>query len=409
MKLQQTSPKPRRTKPRTWRSARRKTRIRPRSRASPPKASEPDSEKPAHTAPAYPPWLAKGWELREQWAAGPEIAEAPRLFRRLEASLLRSEQEWRLGKDPKSLEIALDRTVTALKAKMDQDRHEKRPAEQSVGQALAFGNHAELQLVKDLKELLERERHPDPVATEDVRKAQRIEKIGALLKSLKDKSSLDLAMAIAEGAKGARLDAATVQLLDSIVVDSRLNRNVIELRLLQQLAERARKVRREDWDDELVRQIWDTVIVAETTNNRPWAFPWLRGLLNEADALRHEAEVLLLPRALGYTSAGRIARSWDRVARAYAFIDDSQTKIDEARAASVLGSRHTPGLRSIPGGEHERRAFWTLARRGKNRAGSRRAARKAGSRHREHRPNTRTVGIAQRQANRENSGTEEPA
>jgi len=274
------------------------------------KGAEPDSEKPAHTAPAYPPWLAKGWELRERWAGGPEIAEAPRLFRRLEASLLRSEQEWRLGKDPKSLEIALDKTVGALKAKMDQDRREIRPAEQSVGQALAFGKHAEQQLVKDLKELLERERHPDPVATEDVRKAQRIEKIGALLKSLKDKSSLDLAMAIAEAARGSRLDAATVQLLDSIVVDSRLHRNVIELRLLQQLAERARKVRREDWDDELVKQIWDTVIVAETTNNRPWAFPWLRRLLDEADALRHEAEVLSVVRLERTADPSVSQRQW---------------------------------------------------------------------------------------------------
>ena len=193
------------------------------------------------------------------------------------------------------------------------------------------------------------------------------------------------------------------------MVNSRLTRNVIELRLLQQLAERTRKVRREDWDDELVRQIWDTVIVAETTNNRPWAFPWLRGLLDEADALRHEAEVLLLPRALGYTSAVRIARSWDRVARAYAFIDDSQTKIDEARAASVLARATLPAY--VPFLEEstnvERSGLWLDAARTaqaldelleKPDLGTESTA-----------SNTRPVGVAQWQANRENSGTEKPA
>src|SRR5208282_5067607 len=90
------------------------------------------------------------------------------------------------------------------------------------------------------------------------------------------------------------------------------------------------------------KRIWDTVVVAEKTNNRPWAFPWLRGLLDEADAMRHDAEVLLLPRAMGYASAGQIARSWDRVARAYAFIDDSQSKIDESRSASLLARATLP-------------------------------------------------------------------
>src|SRR5262249_9624072 len=41
--------------------------------------------KPARSERAYPPWLARGWDLRERWATGREIAEAPRLFRRLEA------------------------------------------------------------------------------------------------------------------------------------------------------------------------------------------------------------------------------------------------------------------------------------------------------------------------------------
>ena len=127
-------------------------------------------------------------------------------------------------------------------------------------------------------------------------------------KSLKEKTSLDLAMAIVEAARDGRFDKDTVQLLDEIVVASTFPRSVIELRLLQQLAERARKVRGEDWNEEMAKKIWDTVVLAETVNNRPRTFTWLRGLLDQADALRHEAEIRLHPRALGFASERQIAR-----------------------------------------------------------------------------------------------------
>ena len=57
---------------------------------------------PTPSGPAYPDWLARGWQLHERWAAGPELAAGPRLFRQLEVHLLRSERDWRTGKDPGS-------------------------------------------------------------------------------------------------------------------------------------------------------------------------------------------------------------------------------------------------------------------------------------------------------------------
>jgi hypothetical protein len=225
---------------------------------------------------------------------------------------------------------------------MDQVLREDRPRERSVGQALVFGAAADESLVKILKDLLERERHPDPQAGDDQRKAQRAEMVGALSKGLKDKKSLDLALAIAEAAKVARFDADTVKLLDSIVVSSAPARDgdVIELRLLHQLAERAGKVRREDWDDELAKRIWDTEVLAERVNNRPREYRWVRGMLQDADALRHEAEIRLLPQAFGYTSPPRLARCWEEVAEAYASIDDLQSSIGEARR-TVIRARAT--------------------------------------------------------------------
>ena len=144
---------------------------------------------------------------------------------------------------------------------------------------------------------------------------------------MKAKTSLELAMAMVEAVRDAQLDIPTIQLLDSIVTESGLSRNLIELRLLQQLAGRASKLRRDEWDDELTKKIWNTVVLAEKANNRPWAFPWLRGLLGQADALRHEAEVRLLPQSLGFVSARQLEESWEQAAHAYGFIDDMQSKL----------------------------------------------------------------------------------
>jgi hypothetical protein len=292
---------------------------------------------PPTTEPLYPPWLVRGWDLRERWAAGDEMALAPRLFRQLEAHLLRSERQWRLGKDVEKVEAALVKDIGDLTARMEQTLAEKRPLERSIGQSLAFGGTADGPLVKLLRDILERQRHPDPQASEDQRKAQKAEMIGALYKGLKDKKSLDLATAIFEAARPVRFDVDTVLLLDSIVSGAMLtpDGDVIELRLLRQLAERARSVRPDDWDDDLARKIWDTVVLAEQANNRPRSFRWVRGMLEDADALRHEAEIRLLPQAMAYTSPARLARCWEDVAQAYAAIDDLQTKIAEAQRTMV--------------------------------------------------------------------------
>ena len=308
----------------------------------PSESQDKDSKSSSPTEPSFPAWLISGWQLHEKWVARAEIAIAPRLFRQLELNLLRSEQDWRLGGDSLNLEATLGKARALFEQKMDQARLEKRPPERSVGQAFAFGRSAEESLVKALAEILDRERHPDPLATAEQRKDVRDKSVSAFGKSLKEKGSLDLALAIVEAAKDGRFDKNTIQLLDDIVVASTFTRDVIELRLLEQLAERARKVRNEDWNDDLARKIWDTVILAETVNNRPSTFPWVRSLLDQADALRHEAEIRADPRALGFASENQIARAWEQAARAYAFIDGCQTKILDAQAACVLARATLP-------------------------------------------------------------------
>ncbi|MBV8487030.1 MAG: hypothetical protein JO161_02010, partial [Planctomycetaceae bacterium] len=324
-----------------------------------------DEQAPSPSEPVYPDWLARGWHLQERWAAGPELAAGPRLFRQLEVHLLRSERDWRTGKEPGGIATALEEAIARLTARMELAMREKRPSERSVGQALAFGKSADPSLVKVLRDILERQRHPDPPLTEDERKAEHTKMVGGLKEKLKDRGSLDLALAIVEATRDGRLDAQAVKTLNGIVATVSMPRDLIELRLLEQLAQRAAKGRPDLWDDELTRKIWDTVVLAEQVNNRPWAFSWVHGLLDKADALRHDAEIQLHPRAIEFVSGPQLAQSWDEAARAYAFIDDCQTKIKDAQSACIQARAALPSLlpyfEAITGTGAEESGAWSQA------------------------------------------------
>ena len=210
----------------------------------------------------------------------------------------------------------------------------------SVGQARAFGRRADPALVDGLKALLERRRKPEPFATPEQIKAQLEATVKAFLAGLKGKTSLDLAHAIAEASKDERFDPETVGFLDMLVGSGALGLDVVELRTLRQLALRPASPPRGERDGEAAMRklVWEAVLLAEEANNRPPSFAWVRGLLDEADTLRHDAEVLLLPKALGYASGGQILQAWQRVADAYAAIDNGQDSIRRARR--VLDRAH---------------------------------------------------------------------
>jgi hypothetical protein len=308
---------------------------------SPEKEKAPDREKApkegatreSGAGEVYPQWLADGWALRARWVGGGEFQAAPRLFRRLEALLARAELEWRVGKADEAIQSRLNEDLRALGSEMEAVLRVDLPSDHSVGQARAFGRPADPALVKGLKALLERRRKPQPFATPEQIKAQLDEAVKAFLGTLKEKTSLDLARAIADATSEDRFDRDMIQFLNTLVDGSGLGLDVVELRTLRELAVRAAAVPPGERDDEaaMAKQIWDTVLLAEEANNRPLTLAWVRGQLDGADALRHDAEILLLPKALNFASRAQITRAWLRVAEAYGLIDGAQERIRRAR------------------------------------------------------------------------------
>ncbi|MGA8346282.1 MAG: hypothetical protein WB773_00550, partial [Isosphaeraceae bacterium] len=200
-------------------------------------AARPAEEKSASAAESlrsgYPEWLSKGWEIRQSWwkEKGKEDfpgAAAPRVFRRLEATLLRAEQEWRGGRDRQLLKDEFSPVLGELQVRMERAGKIPRPQViRSVGQARAFGWEADRSLVAKLKNLVETQRTlgaaADPKPVEAAQK-KAIDEILAALKT-KPNPALDLAGTIVEATLDQRLDAGTIRFLDNIVSESKVGRD----------------------------------------------------------------------------------------------------------------------------------------------------------------------------------------
>jgi hypothetical protein len=303
----------------------------------------------------YPPWLTDFWRLRDAWIKSGDYQSAPRVARCLETLLIRAERAWRMGEQPENIQSSLRNRVRELSAEMDRARNAPPFRARSVGQARAFGRQSDAAMSKALKEVQKKRRNPEPFATAEQVKASLDTAVKGFLETLKGKTSLDLATAIVEAAEGEKLDRDTLTFLDSIVVQSKVELDVVELRLLRQLALRA--ARAGEWDDESARTVWNTVYLAEQANYRPLTGPWVRALLDQADAQLHEAAVLVLPKTHGFTSPGQIDDAWQRTSTLYQFVDTCQQRIQDARnvlnrARSTL-SAYIPYLATAGGVEDE--------------------------------------------------------
>jgi hypothetical protein len=155
----------------------------------------------------------------------------------------------------------------------------------------------------------------------------------AALATFKDKTSLDLAGALLAAAGDEVVDGPTLAFLDGLVRQSKLPRDLIELRFLQRLALRAARSAPGDWRPETARVAWNTVLMAEEAHNQPQVLAWVRGPLGEADTSLHEAQVLVLPEAAGFASWDQIQAAWGDAKEKYQAVADRQRAVREGQAA----------------------------------------------------------------------------
>ena len=298
----------------------------------------------------YPRELKTGWDLRQAWWKGKRNGEfpgaaAPRVFRRLEATLLRAEQSWRGSHDPQSVGADLKQSLSQLRGLMDRDSTLRRPEVRSAGQAKAFGLEGDGELAAKVRILLETQRRlarsPDPQLEAAQKKA-----VGEFLAGVKARPnpSLELAMALVEGSENERLDVGAVRFLDGILSEGAFRLDILELRILRDLAQRASSPGLQTWPEDTVKLAWNTIGLGEKVCNRPTSLPWVRNLLEQAENSLHEARTLLLSDARGFVTWTQIGDAWQKARKDLEFVANCQDKIEDAQSTMSRGEPCCPRI-----------------------------------------------------------------
>jgi len=256
-----------------------------------PELALPDEDE--KTRPVYPPWLVDAWKRRGAWWDDGSYRVAPRLFRRLEAALLRAERQWRMGADPQRVREGLRSEFPALLKEglaagplpsLQRLEPSYRPPEpvtpRSVGLAEGLGRKPDRVLAKAVLDWLMEIRNappdakadapPDPAAAANAFLAANKEAIA------KDASGFALAWAVLDAAarppNGDLPDLPDRLRLLAPLIGRRprpLNESYVEMLLLADLAGRGGGANPSGWSAATLQQAVEVLRVAERGPARP--------------------------------------------------------------------------------------------------------------------------------------------
>jgi hypothetical protein len=250
--------------------------------------------------PDYPGWLRAGWEVRDRWW-NTTFRAAPDVFRQLEITLLRTEQQWRGGGDEGKLQRELHSEMRRL-----QQRHDHlvaqvpRPEPRSLALALAQGQKgADLRaalLHQKLKELAALDAQARQPKAEEAVKAKLKTALDEFLKPFEGKSFQLAHLAFENLLAEDNPRPERVLFYHSLVETIQPPPPFAETRFLQRLAGLAGSADPKDWPRNAVKDALRVVSVMEqvAAADPLRALPWVYRFRMVADRKRDEAERLLL-------------------------------------------------------------------------------------------------------------------
>jgi hypothetical protein len=306
---------------------------------------------PAPVEESYPPWLTKGWEVRDGWWADGSFRVAPRAFRQLEAALLRAEQHWRGGRDAGRVESELADDLKGCKGRLEQARALAQPGPQPRPRSLAQGRDPagkpDAAAGAALRYLLAQLDQGLLAKPDDVKKARQ-----EFRKKFADKPPFpELAWtALATLADDPLPSRPKVQFVHELL-HSFGQPPFAETLLLQRLAEKAPR----RWPPDAVQRLLRVVREeGKALARSPRALAWFGPQFRDAAANRRKGELLLFtgrPSSWGEvnTLLGEGERLYQEINRHLDAVEDAQRLDDEALALlpgyepSLAGRREPEG------------------------------------------------------------------
>jgi hypothetical protein len=301
---------------------------------------------PVPTAAKYPDWLKEAWKQRDLALAIGSWRWTPRTFRRLEAWLLKAEEDWRHGLDDATLQAVHQQQLKQLTALADKTRTFPGPEPYSLAMGLALGDRDDKEANKSVNELFAKLRTlkaGDPTAAKAVEEFS--EKSAKLSPFVRQAAVFQQAMAETEPTR------ERVALLQQLLRDPPDQRpRFVETLVLKRLGEWSAKPEAKIWPTEVVRRLLLATGRGETATSQYEVHSWNASLLAEADQLRHDAEVLFWSR--GFAPLAEADDLFGKAAAQYALASRRADILLEARAvlddAMLLLPAYQRYLESVP-------------------------------------------------------------
>ncbi len=278
---------------------------RPRATVAPTKPSKHDKTAEAGKQPSkngkiagtdegaeYPKWLLEGWKLRDQWQQDQVVRIAPRLFKILEASMLRIEQKWRYGGSTARLEQECQETLAHLKHLTSLCQQQLTgPDATSLAMVMASGHPSDGKALPAVSALVRAMNSAAANKPAD-RQATLQKQLGDFDKSTKGVADVDIALAVLHVAvDGDPLTPDRLKTLVSLLDHQHIADQWIELHALRRLAQRAAHQPAEQWSARRAVQLLHMTQQREQLYCRYETISWMRSIVDATAQACHAADV----------------------------------------------------------------------------------------------------------------------
>ena len=279
-------------------------------------------------APAYPDWLAGAWRGRDADRASGADREAPRLMGQVESAILGAERAWRGGLDQGRIQADLAEGLGRLRERIGPTRAIDRPTPRSLALEEALGRSPDPEILKATREAVAGRPRPAPDAKPGEFEAAEARAIAAFHDptKLKLRSEFDLAHAVfrvaVEDAAPTRDSIDFLHRIQAIVEEKP---RYVETDALRRIA----GGRPGAWKPGTIRRALALIQRGERAQARPSSLLGPSQPLDDADRLRHEAEVLF--DSPGYVTAGELDRRLEGALAATDLVLSRSAAVEEAR------------------------------------------------------------------------------
>jgi hypothetical protein len=283
----------------------------------------------ADTVKPLPAWLRDGWKVRDGWWDDESFRIAPRVFRRLEATLLRAEQRWRGGIPAELVRRDLETDLRRFRDQVQKARAVPQPRPRSLALAATMGLKPDDAVTDAVRALLTK---LDNVAKPEEMDGPRKQFLG----KFKDKPEAVVwaafELAVADPKPG------WIEFLNGLLQASPSRPQFVETLFLDRLARFKAEHKLDDkkWPRDAVRRALQVVREAEqVAAGDPRALPWARDQIRQAMARRHEAEKPLFADssalwAQAASELDRVEAEFKQINRSLAILREAQRVYDEA-------------------------------------------------------------------------------